>query len=211
MDFSVLMESLQDTLGDNLPAILGALAVLILGWFVALVVRAICRKGLGRIKLNANIQKATGQALDVEKWLSVALYYVILILALIGFLNVLDLGLVSGPLQDLVSQVFGFAPKLFAGAVLALVAWVLAMIVRTVVTRLLAKSTLDEKLSAAADVKPISETLGLVLYWWARSGSKACCSRPSRCSEKCSTSSPTPSPRWPSASWAGSSRGCSVI
>jgi hypothetical protein len=37
--------------------------------------------------------------------------------------------------------------------------------VRTVVTKLLARSTLDEKLSAAADVKPISETLGHVLYW----------------------------------------------
>ena len=165
MDFTTLTESLQQTLGDNLPAMLGALAVLILGWFVALVVRAACRRGLKGLRVNERIRSATGQALDLERVLAAVLYYVILILALVGFFNVLDLGLVSGPLQSLVDQVFAYAPKLFAGLAVALLAWILAMVVRGLVTRLLSKTSLDEKLSTEAGVRPVSESLGVVLYW----------------------------------------------
>jgi hypothetical protein len=39
MDFSVLATSLQSTLGGQLPAIFGALGIIVVGWLVAVVAR----------------------------------------------------------------------------------------------------------------------------------------------------------------------------
>ena len=56
-------------------------------------------------------------------------------------------------------------PKLVAGGVLLLVAWVLATIIRTLVTKALGATSLDEKLSSGAGMTPMSDTLGNILYW----------------------------------------------
>ena len=56
MDLSTLFTSLQSTLGATLPAILGALGILIIGWLVAVIARAGTRRLLGLLKVNARIQ-----------------------------------------------------------------------------------------------------------------------------------------------------------
>ena len=164
MDMSTLWQSLQDTLGQSLPNILGAVLVLVVGWLVAMIVRAIVRRALGFVKLNERIRNGTGNKLDVEGGVAKVSYYLILILALIAFFNALDLPLVSAPLQSLVEQVLSYLPNLLAGAVLMLVAWILATILRKLTTAALGATKLDEKLSAEADMPPMSNTVGNVLY-----------------------------------------------
>ena len=165
MDISKLVDSLQATLGETLPTVLGALAILIAGWFIAVAIRGGVRKSLGFIKLNERLRTSTGTQMDLESGVAVGLYYVILLLVLMAFFNALKLETVSGPLHGLVGQVFEFVPKLVAGGALLLVAWVLATIVRTLVTKALSVTTLDEKLSTGAGMSPMSDTLGNVLYW----------------------------------------------
>ena len=55
MDFTHLWETLQGSLGTTVPSVLGALGILIVGWIVAVVVRAVLRRGLGLIKLNHHV------------------------------------------------------------------------------------------------------------------------------------------------------------
>ena len=165
MDLTTLLQSMQNTLGENLPSILGALVILIVGWVVAVLVRAGLRRSLGFFRLNERIGAATDSRIDVEGGIAKGGYYIILLLALIGFFNALNLYLVSGPLQSLVEQVFAYAPRLAAAGVLGLVAWVLAMILRKLAVKGLGATTLDEKISVEAGMKPISESLGDVLYW----------------------------------------------
>ncbi len=165
MDMTTLLDSIQSTLGDNLPSILGALVILVLGWVVAVLVRAAVRRSLRFIQLNQRLQSTTGSPLNVENGVAAGAYYIVLLLALIAFFNVLNLHLVSGPLQSLVDQVFGYAPKLAAGGVLILIAWLLATMLRLLVSRALAATKLDEKLSTEAGMRPMSDSLGNVLYW----------------------------------------------
>jgi hypothetical protein len=66
MDLSTLGTSIQTTLGAQLPAIAAGLGILILGWLVAVVVRAGVRRGLGLVKLNAHIAGTTERAVNVE-------------------------------------------------------------------------------------------------------------------------------------------------
>ena len=51
MGTATLMQSLQSTLGQNIPHLLGAVAILVIGWFVAIGVRAAVRRGLGLVGL----------------------------------------------------------------------------------------------------------------------------------------------------------------
>jgi uncharacterized integral membrane protein len=66
MDLSALFTSLQTTLGATLPLILAALAILIVGWLVAVIARAFTRRLLALLKVNARIEESTGQPVRVE-------------------------------------------------------------------------------------------------------------------------------------------------
>ncbi len=165
MDLNSLYESLGSQLGETLPSVGGALLILIGGWFVAVIVRAIVRRALGALSANERIQSGTGSEIDIEGGTSAAAYYIVLVIVLVAFFNALSLHQVSGTLQTLVDQILGFAPRLIAGGVLILVAWIIATIVRSVVSHALAASSIDERLSQAANMRPMSEGVGSILYW----------------------------------------------
>lgn len=59
MDLSTLASSLQATLGAQLPGILGALGILIIGWLVAVTARAGMGRLLSVLKVNARIEEST--------------------------------------------------------------------------------------------------------------------------------------------------------
>lgn len=164
MDFSSLIESLQDTLGQFLPKLLLALAILVAGWFVAIILRAAIRRALGLVKLNDKVRSTAGSKMDIEGGIAKGAYYLVLVLTLVGFFNQLDLPLVSAPLQSMVQKVLDHVPNLIAGGVLIFVAWIIATLLRRFSTRALATTQLDEKLSAEAGMPRISESVGNVLY-----------------------------------------------
>ena len=165
MDIRSTFESITATLGDTLPSMLAAVGILVVGWLVAVILRAGTRRLLDAANLNERIASSTDSEVDAESWGATGVFWIVMFLVLIAFFNVLDLEIVSEPLQALVTKVFEFGPSLFAGAILALVAWVLANIVRTLTTSALSKTTIDEKVSQAAEMKPVSDSIGDVLYW----------------------------------------------
>ena len=165
MDLQNLPEWMPEGLLDNLLRIGLGLAVLIAGWIVAVVIRAAVRKGLGVLNINRWTRGETDQALDLEGWVAKASYYLILAMAFILFFNYLGLPLAAQPLQSLVNEVLAFLPNLFAGALLAALAWILAKAVRHGAGKALAETSLDEKLTSAAGMKPASKHIADVLYW----------------------------------------------
>jgi hypothetical protein len=165
MDLSALFHSLSNTLGAHLPNIIGALAILILGWIIAVAARAGSMRLLALLKVNQRIQESTGQKLDVEHGIASGVFWVFLLLTVLGVLNALDLELVSDPFQVLVVQIFGYLPRLAAGTILVVIAWLLATVLRALVTRGLEKSSIDEQLSKSAGMEPMSKNVGNVLFW----------------------------------------------
>jgi Conserved TM helix len=165
MDLTAFAASLQTTLGTELPRVMGSIAILILGWLLALVFRAAVRKVLRVLAVNQRIKDSTGASLDAESPIEVASFWFVLLATLVAVLNVMDLQALSMPLSNLMNDVVGYLPHLVAGMVLVLVAWILATVVRALATRALASTTLDEKLSASAGMQPISTHAGNVLFW----------------------------------------------
>lgn len=165
MDLSALATSLQSTLGAQLPGILGALAILIVGWLVAVGARAAVRRVLALLRVNARITESTAQAVNVETGVAIGVFWVIILVTLVGVFNALHLDVISNPFAQLVRDIIGYLPRLVAGTVLLLVAWLLATFARAVVGRALAATSLDERLSAQAGMEPMSRSVANVLFW----------------------------------------------
>ncbi|UCH48513.1 MAG: mechanosensitive ion channel [Betaproteobacteria bacterium] len=165
MDTATFMESLQTTLGTQLPSIIGAIALLIVGWFLAVVVRAGVRRLLSALRVNERIGETTDEKMDVEKGVAVGAFWLIILITLVGVFNTLSLELVSDPFNQLLSQVIGYLPRLLAGALLLILAWILATLLRALSAKGLAATKWDEKLAEEAGTKPMSKSVGNVLFW----------------------------------------------
>ncbi len=165
MDTAKFMESLQTTLGAELPSIIGAIALLIVGWFLAVVVRAGVRRLLSALRVNERIGETTDEKMDVEKGVAVGAFWLIILITLVGVFNTLSLELVSDPFNQLLSQVIGYLPRLLAGALLLILAWLLATLLRALSAKALAATKWDEKLAEEAGTKPMSKSVGNVLFW----------------------------------------------
>ena len=163
MDYSAFTTALLNTLGAHLPSIIGALGILVVGWLIAVGVRAAVRRLLSMLSVNRRIRESTDQTIDVESGIAIGVFWVILLVTFLGVFNALSLELISNPFQVLVTQIFGYLPRLLAGTLLILVAWVIATLLRALVVQVLAKTEWDEKLTREAGMEPMSRNVGNVL------------------------------------------------
>lgn len=165
MDFQAFSGALQQALGAQIPQILGALAILVVGWLIAVIARAGVRRVLGMLRLNQRISESTNTKVNIEHPAATAVFWLVLLATLVAVLNSLDLALLSAPFANMVQDVVGFIPHLVAGAVLSLVAWLIATVLRALTAKALAATSLDERLSEEAGMAPISQSAGQVLFW----------------------------------------------
>lgn len=165
MEPQPLARHLEFSLGQYLPSVLGAVLILVVGLLVALLVRGGIRKGLTRLRLNERVGSQTRTQLDVVRVAASIAFWFVILLTLIGVFSVLQIDGLYGPFSALVAEVMLYLPRIVLAAVLALVAWILATVLRAGIERLMAAGQWDEKLSASAGVKPLSAVLGNVVYW----------------------------------------------
>ena len=157
--------SLQNSLGVYLPSILGGIAILLVGWIIALVASSATRRALAAVGTNQRLGAHTQTSVDFQRIAGRVVFWAIMLLALLGMLSVLRVQGVSGPLGTLVTTVMLYLPRLLLAVALAVVAWLVATVVRTLVNRTLSKTRVDERLSQNADMKPLSQSMGNVAYW----------------------------------------------
>lgn len=162
--FAAWLSPIQDSLGETLPNVLTTLLILIIGWLIAVIVRAAFRKLLGSFDVNRHLASSTSSGLDLERGVAKGAYWIIILFTLIAVFNHLDLPGVSEPLNALITQVFEYLPKLVSGGLLALVAWVIASVVRSLVSSGLNATTLDERLGIESGAS-VGGNIGTILFW----------------------------------------------
>ncbi len=165
MNLSPMIDTLSSGLAEVLPNLGLALVILIVGWLAAVVVRAGTRRLLAAIRLNERVASGPRQRVRLESTIATALYYLVIVVVVLAFFDALDLELVSGPLQSLMDQLFGFLPNLIAGGVLLVIALVLAAGLRRLARRALDATDLDERVAEHAGMARVSENLATVVYW----------------------------------------------
>jgi hypothetical protein len=168
------MTEMMNTFGPYVVSIVGALILLVVGWLIAALLARATRAALKRTTLSTRLSNwVSGKPEDsavVELWAGRLVFYLILLFVLVGFFQVLGLHAISIPLRGFLDNIFAYAPRLIAPAILALVAWLVAKGLRYVVQRGLAKTNLDDRLRSEAEFEAAegvqaSHVLGEAVYW----------------------------------------------
>ena len=166
----VLQETIQE-LTRFLPRIVAAIAVLVLGWLVAWFISAVVSRCLRRLKLDDRMQRGLGAEYKTELWMSKAVFWLIILLVLIGFFSVLQLPPVSESLKVMLDTVLGFLPRLLAAILLLLVAWILASGLRILILKALEAANVDASFNERVSTEesrrqvPLSRTIANAAYW----------------------------------------------
>lgn len=169
------------------PQILGAIAILVIGIIIANIAAGVTKALLKRTNIDNKLAEwVTGRqgaddAPQIEDWISGAVFWLIIVFTVVAVLNTLNLQGVSAPLNNFLSQITSFLPKLFGAAIFLGVAWLLATVVKLVTTRALRVMRLDERLNQQVETPPsrpgeppsrptnqfsLAETIGNALYWF---------------------------------------------
>ncbi|MFH2012088.1 MAG: mechanosensitive ion channel [Pseudomonadota bacterium] len=165
-----------ELVGAYVPNLVGAIAILILGWLVALAFSSILTRILRRTKLSQRIAQLISKEdeekeVPVELYISKAFYYLILIFVLVAFFQTLGLTIVTDPLNQLLTQIFAYAPQIIGAILLLILAWALATILRLIVSKLLTTLKIDERLGEKTGVEekektlPLTKTISNAVYW----------------------------------------------
>ncbi|MGF1542140.1 MAG: mechanosensitive ion channel [Pleurocapsa sp.] len=165
---------IDSNLGSAVLGVIKAIFILVVGLIVAGVVKSVIKKLLNSTEIDNRIAEAiTGQrgenAIPIEDWIASLFYWLIVLFAVVAFLNALELEAVSTPLNALLSQVTSFLPKILGAGFLLGIAWVVATLVKTIVTRALNAFNLDRRLGEQSEETSdfsLSDTIGNALYWF---------------------------------------------
>ena len=170
--FRNVTDQVSQLVGGYLPNLLGALAILIIGWFVALVVAAVVRGALKRTTIDNRIAAWMGasQDLEVERYAGKTAFWLIMLFVLVAFFEALNLTNVTGPLNVLLSQLTGFVPRVVGAGALLLAAWLVATVTKKLIVGVTSAAKVDERLSGEAEVEggktvPVSKALADGVYW----------------------------------------------
>jgi hypothetical protein len=155
-----------------------AIAILVGGWLVAIVLSGLVEGFLKRTNIDNQIaQLLTGgtssSSFPVEKWAATAVFWVILLFALVGFFQFLKLDAVATPLNGFLGQITTFIPKLGGAALIAAIAWGLATVSKILISRYMRSAQVDDRLGEqmnatpeSTNALPLSATLANALYWF---------------------------------------------
>lgn len=158
-------------------AILGVLKaalILFIAWVLALVVKKFVLLAGNKVDINKYGAKI-GITSDEEnkfKWVENAaniVFYLILLLFMPAVLHALGLSGVSGPFEGLLQGFLSFIPKLVGAAIIFAVGFIIAKIIRTILTKFLESIGIDrfaDKLKVSTFIKgtSISKLVGTIAF-----------------------------------------------
>lgn len=165
------MEKTLDTINGWLEVLgpfgpwLLALLIIIVGYFVAKVISGVVRKLLNRTSLDDKLANILGQDTDgCERGIASFIFWLLMLYIIVFALNVVNQEAVVEPLNLILTQIFGFIPRLLAALAIGFVAWILATVAKNLIVGLLSASRVDERLGLG-ETKPITNSVGLITFF----------------------------------------------
>lgn len=171
MDQLGVMTSVVNGLGPYAARVLGAAVMVLVAWVVSRLVRAAIGRVCGRAGLDERLQSP-----GFSQMLANVGVGLVWLFALPGLLETLELKGLLEPVNVMMSRIMGFLPNLVGAVVVFGIGFLVARIVRQIVTGML----------RAAGSEKIAERMGLTVSlgegggwpgWWARWCSPSSCCR----------------------------------
>ncbi|MDC0835221.1 hypothetical protein AY599_15540 [Leptolyngbya valderiana BDU 20041] len=155
---------------DYLPRIGAALLWLGFAWVLATLSKVLLTRGLSRFRLDDRLAEQSGgqSPFLVNETLANTLYWFIFLLFLPIVLDTLGLQGLLDPLQAMLEKILSYLPNILMAVVIGVVGWLVARIVRGLVTNLLAATGIDS-LGARVGLSqvggmPLSGIVGTLAY-----------------------------------------------
>jgi Conserved TM helix len=168
-----LTQVLGSDVASSLLNVGKAILLFVVGWIVAALVKGLVSKLLKSTNIDNRIASwVTGQRgsekLAIENWIASIVFWVILLFAVVAALQALKLDAVSEPLNGLLAQVTSFLPRIISAAALLGLAWLLATLAKTILSRVLGGLRIDQRLGEQVGDNQfqLSETIGNAVYWF---------------------------------------------
>jgi len=170
-----------ERLAAGLPSILKAFGLLLLFWIVATLLGSLVTRLL--LKTEVDNRLAADWGLDqiigskdkkdaFENAAGTVVKWTVLLFGFVAFFNALNLGMVAGPLQNVLNKITGAVPAILNAAVILLGYWLVATIVRFVVTKGLGAVGFDNRVEKWVPAREVdgkmvgpSTTLGRLLFY----------------------------------------------
>jgi hypothetical protein len=154
--------------------LLAALAILVVGWIIALIIGAVVRGIFNRVQFDDKIAQwmAGGDAppVDTARLLGRAAYYIAMLFVLVAFFQRLGLTMITQPINAFLTQIFQAAPAIIGAGLIILLAWIVASVLKFIVTRALEATNLDERLRDRAGLEEeetsFSQSIGNAAFWF---------------------------------------------
>ncbi|RKY20805.1 MAG: hypothetical protein DRP90_03000 [Planctomycetota bacterium] len=156
-----------------LPKILAAVVLTFIAFLCATLGRKLTEGVVRASDLGKKLGEKTGEEklkdIPLSRTMGDAVYWLVLLLFLPAILGALELEGLLSPVRSMVDKVLLFLPNLFGAAVILLVGWLIAKVVRHVVEHVTAAAGADglgEKLGLAGsgEKRTISGLLGLTAF-----------------------------------------------
>jgi hypothetical protein len=167
---------------DTVIHVVGAIVLFIVGWIVAKLLSyavlqllsrtSVDNKIADKLGISMIIQERRGEAEQaVEKFLAAVVYWVAMLLVVIGVLDYAGLEKVANPLEGMLTEVAQALPEVGKAALIILVAWVAGYVLQRGVSGLLQRFGFDQRFAELTETEegkettPFSEVAGRVLFW----------------------------------------------
>lgn len=159
---------------SNVLNLVWAILVLLIGWIVAVIVSGQAALLVTRLGFDKKINRCLPQGSELaeasaSKFIGRFVYYLILLLAILGCLTALKLTQAAEPIKDFVGSLTAYAAKIIGAVALAFIAWVVATVLRYGANTLMKMLRFDERFAKYVDGKngetSLSETVSAILYW----------------------------------------------
>lgn len=157
---------------EYLPKLGGAAVLLAIAWVLATIAKALVTRGLEQFRLDDRLAEQTGQREGESRFLlnetlGNAVYWFIFLFFLPLILDALELDVL--PVQNLLNQFLLAVPKIIMALAIGAVGWLIARIVRGIVTNLLAATGIDRLgtrfgLAAREGGMSLSQLIGTIVY-----------------------------------------------
>lgn len=151
LNLEVVSEPLNQFLQEifqYLPRIGGALLLLAVAWATATIVKVLVTQGLARFNLDDRLSEQMGQEgsspIVVNETIGSILYWFIFLLFVPLILSALELPGLLAPIEELINEFLQAIPRILTAAIILAVGWLIARIVRKIVTNLLRATQADQ-------------------------------------------------------------------
>ena len=166
------LEQLSRAVWDYLPNLVVALAILVIGWVAAYAIARLVRATLKRTTIDNKIAgwMAEDDGVPIEDSVGRVVFWILMLFVLVGFFQVIGLTLLTQPLNQLLSEISAYAPRVLGAVALLVLAWIVATALRALVARGLGALKVDERLSRSPaiegrQVPPLQKTVSEAVYW----------------------------------------------